>query len=63
MAIGMCAQHRRKCAQQRFIHVYAVWMGGAGGFWDGLPMVSRVSLYAIWMGGAGRVGDGSIANG
>ena len=24
--------------------LYAIWMGGAGGFGDGLPMVSRVSL-------------------
>ena len=26
------------------IIIYAVWMGGAGGFGDGLPMVSRVGL-------------------
>ena len=26
------------------IIISAVWMGGAGGFGDGLPVVSRVSL-------------------
>ena len=24
--------------------LYTIWMGGAGGFGDGLPMVSRVNL-------------------
>ena len=31
------------------LYVYVVWMGGAGGFGDGLPMVaglvSRICLY------------------
>ena len=53
MAIG-----RR--AQQWFVHVYSyvytVLMGGAGGFWDGLPMVSRVGWEGL--GGWGWVANG-----
>ena len=43
MAIGRRAQQLmvRSCI---LIYVYVVWMGGAGGVGDGLPMVSRVSL-------------------
>ena len=64
MAIERHAQHRRKTratmvCSRILIYVYAVWMGGAGGFGDGCQwLAGLVSIYAIWMGGAGGVGDG-----
>ena len=60
---------RAKRVQQWFVHVYvyAIWMGGAGGFGMGCQwlagLVFRVCLYTIWMGGAGGGGWGWVANG